>query len=222
MAGFDPQRTGNFGITNVSLDADGNGTITFTLDDNLDDETNESDENGEVDDKETFSYSLYDYPTANPDGALDLARKYGARRQLMAKNIEGLGFAYAFDVAGDGDNLLDTDMNGHVIWAIDSDGDNDLDVNLDEDNDGDITLHDSAAGKDLSHADNGALADVPVSDVRAVRIWLLAKGNRGDPHGINRTTYVVANQRITPDDGLTRRLLKTTVRCRNMGAVSNN
>ena len=222
MAGYDPQRTGNFGITNVSLDAHGNGTIAFTLDDNLDDEANETDENGDVDARETFSFSLYDYPTANPDGVLDLARKYGTRRQLLAEHIEALGFAYAFDSEGDGDSLLDTDLNGHVIWAIDSDGDNDLDINLDEDNDGDITLHDSAGGEGLSHADNDVLADVPLSAVRAVRIWLLARGDRVDPHGIDRTTYVVANQRIAPKDGLTRRLLTTTVRCRNMGVVSNN
>ncbi len=222
MAGYDPTVSGNFGITDIRLDSKGNGTITFTLDDNLNDSNNESDENGKVDAKETFAYSLYDYPTAAPDGILDLGRKYGTSRRLLAENMEALGFAYAFDSAGDGDNLLDTDTKGNVIWAMDSDGNNSLDINLDEDNDGDIDVDDETAGKALGHVDNGDLAVVPLSDIRAVRIWLLARGNRGDPDYVNNQTYVVADRRISPKDGHRRRLLTTTIMCRNLGVFSNN
>ena len=222
MAGYDPQLCGGFGIVDIGLDNTGNGTITFTLDDNLNNVSNENDGNGVVDHKETFVYSLYDYPTASPDGILDLGRKYGASRQLLAENIEAMGFAYGFDATGDGDNFLNTDINGNIIWAIDSDGDKDLDINLDENNDGEIDIKDSAEGKALSHVDNGGLADVPISDIRAVRIWLLARGDRRNPHQASNRIHVVANQRISLNDGFSRRLLTTTVRCRNMWVVKNN
>ena len=101
-AGYDPQGSGNFGITDVSVGEDGNGTITFSLDDNLNNTENKSDGNGQVDDRETLSFLLYDYPTASPNGILDLGRKQGATRRLVAENIEALGFAYAFDLTGDG------------------------------------------------------------------------------------------------------------------------
>jgi len=222
MAGYDPQLCGRFGIVDIGLDNAGNGTITFTLDDNLNNVSNESDGNGVVDHKETFVYSLYDYPTASPDGILDLGRKYGATRQLLAENIEALGLAYGFDATGDGDNFLNTDINSNIIWAIDSDGDKDLDINLDENNDGEIDIKDSAEGKALSHVDNGGLADVPISDIRAVRIWLLARGDRSNSHQANNRIHVVANQRISANDGFNRRLLTTTVRCRNMWVAHNN
>ena len=222
MAGYDPQASGNFGIADVSPDEDGNGTIGFTLDDNLDDTTDEMDGNGKVDDHETFVYLLYDYPTDAPDGILDLGRKYGGRRQLVAKNIEALGLAYAFDATGDLDNSLNRDRNGNIIWAIDTDNDKKLDANLDTDNDGDIDINDNQGGETLAHADNGGLPDVAFSDIRAVRIWLLARGDRGDPDFVNGKTYIVSNQRITPNDGFQRRLLISTVRCRNMGVSPNN
>jgi len=222
MAGYDPQGSRNFGIIDVGLDHNANGTITFTLDDNLNGAENESDGNGEVDDREKFVYSLYDYPTANPDGILDLGRKYGATRQLLAENIEALGFAYAFDRTGDGDNLPDRDMNGHIIWAIDSDNDKELDINLDTTNDGVIDLNDDPGGELLSHIDNGGLIGVKLSDIRVVRIWLLVRGDRDNPAFVNNMTYVVSNQRITPKDGVQRRLLTATVRCRNLGVMPNN
>ncbi len=222
MAGYDPQCTRNFGIIDVGLDHSANGTITFTLDDNLNGVPNESDGNGQVDNREKLTYALYDYPTANPDGTLDLGRKYGAGRQLLAQNIQALGFAYAFDTTGDGDNLLDEDINGHVIWAIDSDNDKELDVNLDTNHDGVIDIKDGPGGQILSHTDNGGLVDVKVSDIRIVRLWLLVRGDRDDPGFVNNKTYVVSNQRITPKDGVRRRLLTAIVRCRNLGVMSNN
>ena len=222
MAGYDPQGSRKFGIIDVGLDPNANGTITFTLDDNLNGVSNESDGNGQLDHQENLTYALYDYPTANPDGSLDLGRKYGSRRQLLAQNIQALGFAYAFDRTGDGDNLLDADINGHTIWAIDSDNDKELDVNLDTNHDGVIDMKDDPGGQFLSHTDNGGLVNVKLSDIRAVRIWLLVRGDRDDPGFVNNQTYVVSNQRITPKDGVRRRLLTATVRCRNLGVIPNN
>ena len=133
MAGYDPTGSGNFGITDIrlkdiddDLDVNGNSSLEFTID---------RDDNGlGPDGDETVYYCIYDSPVGAPDGKTDLAQRYGGGgRQLLAQNIEALGLAYAFDNNGDGQ--LDTTVAGNTIWAIDSDNDNDLDVNLDTNDD---------------------------------------------------------------------------------------
>ncbi len=222
MAGYDPAGCGNFGITDVGLDTDGNGTLTFTVDDNLNHSIEKTDADGQLDVKENFVYALYDYPASAPDGALDLGRTYAGKRQLISRHIEALGFAFAFDSSGDGDHSLDRDMMGNIIWAIDSDHDQDLDVNLDTDNDGDIDIHDHPSGKPLAHEDNGGLFDIELADIRMVRIWLLAAAEQDDPDGPCSRIYRVSNQIIRPDDGRQRRLMTADVRCRNMGLRPNH
>ncbi len=222
MAGYDPRDSGGFGITDIRLDDMGNGTLEFTLDDNLDSTADQTDANGEKDGRETNKYSLYDYPTSAPDGELDLARKHGARRQLLAQAVEALGFAFAFDSNNDGNNLLDRDQNGNLLWAIDMNGDNLLDHNLDTDNDGDIDLDDDPEGTPLSNPENGSLLDVPLSDIRAVRVWLLAKGDKADPDIFHIPTYVISHLRVSPKDCFPRRVLTATVWYRNMGVHPNN
>jgi len=206
MAGYDPVLSGKFGITDIKLrnmdnveDVSGNSSIKFTID---------KDEDGVLDSNETIYYCIYDYPVASPDGTPDFARRVGGGgRQLLAENIEALGLAYAFDSDNDGE--LDTSA-GSVIWAIDSDNDNVLDINLDTDNDGDIDINDSAEGTSLA-------ANVNTDDIRAAMIWLLARSDREDRDFYDTRTYVVANQRITPNDGIRRRLMTTTVEFRNLG-----
>jgi len=207
IAGYDPTSSGNFGITNIglrdiddNLDVNGNSSLEFTIDQDEDGELGGGDE--------TVYYCIYDSPVGAPDGKTDLARNYGAGRQLLAENIEALGLAYAFDNNGDGQ--LDTTAAGNTIWAIDSDNDNDLDVNLDTNDDGVIDINDNPAGAALA-------SDVNPSRIRAIRIWLLARTDIEDRNFRNAGTYVIANQIITPNDGFRRRLLTTTVTCRNMG-----
>ncbi|GAG11101.1 unnamed protein product, partial [marine sediment metagenome] len=67
-------------------------------------------------------------------------------------------------------------------------------------------------------------ADVVPQDIRAVRIWMLARTGRGDDKFANTRTYTVGSKVITPNtdanlnnDNLRMRLLETTVKCRNMG-----
>jgi type IV pilus assembly protein PilW len=208
LAGYDPARSGGFGITDIrlkdiddNLDVDGDSSLEFTID---------RDEDGVVGaGDETVYYCMYDSPVAAPDGKTDLARRYGAGvRQLLAENIEALGFAYAFDNNGDGQ--LDTTAAGNTIWAIDSDNDNDLDVNLDTNDDGIIDINDNVAGTALAN-------NVNISAIRSINIWLLARTDIEDRGFQDTGTYVVANKRITPNDGLRRRLLTTNVKCRNMG-----
>jgi type IV pilus assembly protein PilW len=208
LAGYDPARSGGFGITDIrlkdiddNLDVDGDSSLEFTID---------RDEDGVVGaGDETVYYCMYDSPVAAPDGKTDLARRYGAGvRQLLAENIEALGFAYAFDNNGDGQ--LDTTAAGNTIWAIDSDNDNDLDVNLDTNDDGIIDINDNVAGTALAN-------NVNISAIRSINIWLLARTDIEDRGFQDTGTYVVANKRITPNDGLRRRLLTTNIKCRNMG-----
>jgi type IV pilus assembly protein PilW len=119
----------------------------------------------------------------------------------VAENIQAVGFAYAFD--NDHDRNLDTDdgtIDGDIIWAYDSDPgdpDNRLTTNL-------------ATGLPLADP-------VPLSDIRAVRIWLLARTRAPVQGHFDSRTYTVGNRIITSADQYQRSLVSTTVYCRNMG-----
>ncbi|MBW1937728.1 MAG: prepilin-type N-terminal cleavage/methylation domain-containing protein [Deltaproteobacteria bacterium] len=217
MAGYSQGAPG-FGITdisprdtddNVDITITGNGSFEFTAD---------FDDNGTLSGGETISYSVYDSPVDTPDGRNDLGRNSGGGRQLVAENIEALGFAYAFDANGDG--ILDTynvGGNNQVIWAVDSDGDNDLDLNLDTNGDGNIDENDGPAGGNGLIGGTAIPADIAPQDIRAVRIWMLARTGHGDKSFLNTKTYTVGNKVITPNNNLRMRLLTTSVKCRNMG-----
>lgn len=165
------------------------------------------------------------------NGVANLGRNTGAGFQPIAENIHALGFAYAFDA--DGNGVLDfNDLNNNgvqepgetTIWAVDSDGDgawDDLDSNGDGFIDGD-DLPALAGGvpppvQSIAGADTG-IAMHP-EDVRAVRVWLLARASQPDNRYINTTAYVVGRQIVTVKDHFRRRLLETVVDCRNMGLV---
>ncbi len=210
MAGHDP--TQGAGATIVTANAN---SIRFTMDigDGIDNDgdgsTDEPDEilvdGGTGNANEDIAYSLYD---SGGDGIMDLGRATGGgANSMVAENIQALGFAYAYD--DDGNGQLDT-SGGSIIWAIDSDGDGDLDLNLDTDTNGVIDINDNAAGSAIA-------PNVNLNSIRAVKVWILARAERGDDAIYNNTTYVISNQRITPNDSIRRRLLTTTVRCMNMG-----
>jgi type IV pilus assembly protein PilW len=107
----------------------------------------------------------------------------------------------------------------HIIWAIDSDGDNDLDTNLDTNLDGIIDVADSPGGA----GSNGIIVgtalstDVPIANIRAVKVWLLAETDQIQT-GLNSTdTYIVGKYVITPNNNKLMRLSSTTIKCRNLG-----
>ena len=222
MAGYDPDNIGGLGIIDISPrdisdNADaaitGNGALQFSSD---------LDGDGILAPVETISFSIYDSPVSSPNGIWDLGRNTGGGRQLLAQNIEAMGFAFAFDADGNGD--LDTDAGGNIIWASDSDGDNDLDINLDTDGDGDIDAADGPGIGNTGLIGGQALGtDVNPDDIRAVRIYLLAKSGRRDSKFVNNFTYVVGHKVINPltdadpaNNNLRMRLLVTTVKCRNL------
>lgn len=232
MAGYDPGGIGGLGITdvrprdtdnNVDATISGNGAIQFSAD---------FDGDGALGGGETVSYSIFDFPVTDPlqrDGQLDLARNAGGGRQLLAENIEALGFAFAFDANGDGNidtydavNVAPAPATAEgrirIIWAVDSNGDNKLDLNLDTNLDGVIDDNDDMDGDGIINpADGGtAIANVDPADIKAVRIWMLARTDRGDDRFVNNQTYVVGHKVITPNDNCRRRLLETIVRCRNL------
>jgi type IV pilus assembly protein PilW len=149
------------------------------------------------------------------DGAESLYRidANGGRTEVIAYDIQGIAFAYAFEDVTDGQ--LATSGGGNVIWAMDADDDGWLDTVLDTDDDGDIDADDTPGGVALDPA--FWPAQVEIFNIRAVRIWVLARSRipiRG--HSDNRT-YVVGAARVNPGDSFQRRLLVDTVNCRNMG-----
>ncbi|MBN2429063.1 MAG: PilW family protein [Deltaproteobacteria bacterium] len=215
MSGFDPKRTNSFsGIGDVSLDGSGNGTITFSVDWNEDGVINTTEDtndnslldsgedvngNGILDLGETITYSL---------SANQLLRAAGGAGTVLAENIEGLAFAFAFD--NDDDGELETTAGGNILWAIDSDGDGLLDKHLDTNDDGIIDSSDSTSGTNLA-------STAALENIRAVQIWMLAKSRISDKELVNSQTYVLGNQHKIVSDKLRRRLLTSTFACRNMG-----
>ena len=149
------------------------------------------------------------------DGAESLSRvdAGGGTTELIAYDIQGIAFAYAFD--DDGDGQMETSGGGNVIWAVDADDDGFLDTALDDNDDGLIDAADTPGGVALDPAFWPTQVDNV--NIRAVRIWVLARSRipiRG--HSDNRT-YVVGPGRVNSADDFQRRLLVDTVNCRNMG-----
>lgn len=228
MAGYDPNNVGGgtfeikkvgFRDLNDAPDVNGDGYLEFTLD---------LDEDGALDDDETLSYSLYDSGT---NGSVDLARRVldtagNGSRICVAENIQALAFAYAYDQDGDGElDFLDTNLNGQrdageaVIWAIDTDNDNALDLNIDTNGDGAIDVNDDANGDGMLEGQALPTGTVTLDMVKSVKVWLLARTDRPIRDYSRSGAYVVGDEIISPsgdDTAYMYRLLNTTVRCRNL------
>jgi len=209
MAGYDPTQSSGASISTNSTGI----MIQVTMDINSDKDCSDSNEN--------ITYGFSNANDANADGIADAGaanlgrRNTGGGFQPIAENIQAIGFAYAYDA--DGDDNLDTSAGGDIIWAVDTDGDGNWD-NLDTDGDGDIDADDGPGiGNNGVINGTGTGTAVDTSQIRAVRIWILARVKRPDPDFVNTNTYIVGANVITPNDGFRRRLLSTTVKCRNMG-----
>jgi type IV pilus assembly protein PilW len=214
MAGYDPLNSGNFGVVDVAFrdysatqDADGDGFLQISWD---------ADEDGNLDDNEVVSYSLFDKSDAAP-GSIALMRRLNSEvaRQPLAGYVINMGFAFAIDA--DHDGRLDRDAAGGVLWLVDSGSDGEWDA-LDASGDGVISAADLPAGGGVGRI-VGTPTGISVStkDIRAVRIWLLSRAEGRDPDFVDSNVYVVGRDVIQPNDGFRHRLLDRTVLCRNMG-----
>ena len=210
MAGYDLY----YGTSSAGIVSSNASALCFTMvsDNDTIDNDNDTikDEEGEL---KTITYSLYD---VYDDGNSGIGRKEGTgNNQPLAENIQAIGFAYAYSTNAT-TGVLDT-SNGNIIWAVDTDGDGNWN-NLDANDDGVIAAADGpgvGANGIIDGFDTGT--SVNTDQIRAVRIWILSRADREDPDFRNTKTYVVGSQVITPNDGFRRRLLTTTVQCRNMG-----
>lgn len=144
-------------------------------------------------------------------GADDLGRESGAGGlQALSSNIQAVGFAYAYD-DNDADGRLETNAaSGEVIWAVPDGGGGWID--LDSNNDGMIDENDpTPAGVGLATATQR-------QEIRAVRVWILARTSRVDQDYTDTNTFKVgANLIPAANDNFRRRLLSINIRCRNMG-----
>jgi type IV pilus assembly protein PilW len=212
MAGCDPGATGLPGIVTA-----GPNSFRFTLeihngvDDDLDGSIDEPDES-----TEDITFILAN--DANNDGITDGGAAGPLNRTVatvvrVAEDIRAVGFAYAYD--NDGDGQQDSTAGGNVIWAIDSDGDSDLDTILDTDDDGDIDINDTAGGVTL--ASLGLPTNIALNSIRAVRVWILARTRNPLRETARMRNYVVGNKVVAADDRFQPRLMTTTIKCRNMG-----
>lgn len=152
-------------------------------------------------------------------GATDLRRgSDGGGLQVLASSIQAVAFGYAFDDdngAATPDGIVDTNGN-NIIWAYDSDGDGNLDRLLDSNNDGAITDDDDINGDGWIN-DVALAPTVPVSRIRAVRVWILGRTRAPIRDYRDTETYVVGNKILVPGDNFKRELLATSMNCRNLG-----
>jgi type IV pilus assembly protein PilW len=208
MAGYDPaSKDGRDNDENTVIDNDeesantgihiaGRNMIQFTFD-------NDADMTINSDERVTYGFAhKYDH---NKDGIADagaapLGRQTGVGTLIpVAENIQAVGFAYAFDNNDDGN--LDTDdgtVSGNIIWAFDA--------NLSDE-----------AGQLTTDLETGLPLAVPVSlsNIRAVRIWILARTRAPVRSYLDNRTYAVGDRSISCSDKYRRRLTRATVYCRN-------
>lgn len=205
MAGYDPEPNDDqvFQITDIRLrnennvlTVNGNSAIAFTA--------------GDYDDSGADKTIFY-----AKNGPFTMSRSInGSGRQLFAENIEALELAYAFD--SDGDGALDTSANGNTVWAVDTDNDNRLDMALDANDDGKIDENDDTDSDGLI---NGSILNPAIDAVRicAVHVWILGRTTKIDINHSDNGVYATGRKIIRTNDRFHRRLLTSTVKCRNLG-----
>lgn len=144
--------------------------------------------------------------------------------QLVADGVASFGLGFAFDADDDGFlERYNNNPSGSILWAVDSDGNGNLDAILDTNDDGRIDELDDVSGDNwITSADDptGQLATpVNFNRVRAVRVFLLAVSERETKDNmVDNNTYTVGNQVIVPPnppDRFKRRVLTFDVALRN-------
>ncbi len=220
MAGYDPESTNRFGITDIrrydplenKADPLGEPALAYTADLDEDGELNPGD-----------GLRSVEHPNLRIHRDEDLGRTYlawntGQGPQPLAENIQALGFAYAIDVGQDG--RPDRWANGeHTIWAVDENNDNLLDTHIDANDDGIIDMRDDTNGDNRITSADGAPLNPPVAleHIKAVRVWVLSTSARPLQGYYDNRPHVVGD-RIIPagQDGFQRNVLQSIIDCRNL------
>jgi type IV pilus assembly protein PilW len=201
MAGFEGFDTATMMPRNTGTGIIAANAATFVFSADFDD-------NGSLDAGDTITYTL---------SGNTLTRN----SEIMAYDIEAVGFAYAFEDSADADNDLEL-SNGEIIWAIDQDGDGVLDRSLDTSGDGVVDISDSAAGTDLNTMiddDGDSLGNISIDRIRTVRIWILARTRAPIKGYADTSSYKVGTQVVFKNDGFRHNLLTSTIKCRNLGLM---
>lgn len=173
----------------------------------------------------TADISRFNYTVDTTDNALGTGTDGDGDVADLNENI-----ALGFSAGNDGDN------NG---IADDTDGDGDADL-------GNMTLGRNVGGGFQPFAENieaiellyidedGNVLATPMAagaaaldDIRSIRVSILARASRPDPNFLNQNVYTAASGTdwdlngaaagVAANDNFRRRLLITTIRCRNMG-----
>jgi type IV pilus assembly protein PilW len=153
------------------------------------------------------------YQISGPDLVrIDPHDATGGTPQIVAYDIEAVGFAYAYDENTDGQlDTFDGTPNTPVIWAIRKNpSDTKLGNYLDTDQNGVIDEADAVGGANLP-------SQIGYNKIKAVRIWLLGRTRQPVRGYRDNRTYRVGWQNITTNDNYRRFLLTATVHCRNQG-----
>ena len=153
------------------------------------------------------------YQISGPDLVrIDPHDATGGTPQIVAYDIEAVGFAYAYDENTDGQlDTFDGTPNTPVIWAIRKNpSDTKLGNYLDTDQNGVIDEADAVGGANLP-------IQIGYDKIKAVRIWLLGRTRQPVRGYRDNRTYKVGWQNITTNDNYRRFLLTATVHCRNQG-----
>lgn len=219
MAGYDPEDTGKFGISDVrrydimdtAVNQTGQPALFFSGDFG-----NNTHDNGIFEAKEQIGFRIRQDRRVN---RIFLTMSIGqSGRQRLAGNIEAICFAYAVDCNQDG--RCDTWGGGrHLIWAVDSDNDNMLDVHLDTNDDGLIDLSDDSNHDNRITAADGTHINPPVAldQIKAVRVWMLAVSSKPLAGYCDNQIRLVGDRIIpAPGDQYRRTVMDTIVDCRNL------
>lgn len=219
--GYDPEDSRAFGIIDVrrydlvnakKLSLLGQPVLFYTCD---------VDENGGLDlrsrghNREQPKFRISD---VHGNGSVCLTWDNGSGRRPLADHIQAMGFAFALDRDGDGclDAAAGTD---HLIWAVDSDNDNLLDVNIDTNTDGILDERDDANrdGK-IDWADGGKMdQQAELGSIRVVRVWLLARTEKMLIGHVDRHRHVIGDRVYkAAHDGYARLVVASTIVCRNL------
>lgn len=178
-----------------------------------------------ADPDEDIAYGFALADDAGDDGIADAGAAPLGRRDAsiaagaflpMADNFQAVAYAYAYDaVTPAGPDTYTVGVEQRILWAADVNGDGIWD-NLDTDGNGIIDAADDTDGNGFVEGTvTGTVIDP--TQIRAVRIWLLARAPQADTSYTDARTYVVGNKVIITNDNFRRRLLETTVDCKNMG-----